>query len=316
MTAPLPTVSIIITVYNKGKTVERAIKSAIGQSYRNCEVIVIDDCSTDKSLETIQKYHDQVKVIINDKNLGHIASRKIGVEKSFGDYITFLDADDRFDSETIENCIKSGINQPDIIQMQIKQRVTSFNIPISYKCNYNKDMAFEACLYDEMLFPIQCWGKLYHRNIIENSTPIVYSGFWGEDRLFNLPIMANSPQIIYAPNATYNYYWGGNSKVFNENNIEEYKQVYTIKINFLKSDSHKSIKNKIQQELIQLLEYDIRQRINSNKFTENEIKCWIKTELAKDFWKDVSIGANPEELYYRNKNSIKRIVKKYIGKIL
>lgn len=309
-----PLVSIIITSYNKGKTLERAINSAINQSHKNCEVIVVDDCSTDNSYDIITQYQKQINLIKNPNNIGLIASRQVGINNCSGDYITFLDADDKLNRNAIKNCINSANPQTDIIQMKIIQRVTRFNIPISYNCNYNTVRAFDACLYDERLFPIQCCSKLYRRNVILNNEFIKYTVFWGEDRLFNLPIMKNNPNIIYVNNAIYNYYWGGNSNIFNENNIEEYKQVYSIKFDYL--NNNEIYIDQMQQEMLNLLEYDIRQRINCNKFSKNEIISWIDSELSNNFWADFHITETPEEIYSRNKKSIGRILKKYIRKIL
>lgn len=308
-----PLVSIIITSYNKGKTLERAIKSAINQSYKNCEVIVVDDCSTDNSFDIIERYQKQINTIKNPNNVGLVASRQVGINNCSGDYITFLDADDKLNRNAIKNCINSANPQTNIIQMKIIQRVTRFNIPISYNCKYNTERALDACLYNENLFPIQCWSKLYRRDLILNNRFIKYTGFWGEDRLFNLPIMKNDPNIIYVNNAIYNYYWGGNSNIFNENNIDEYKQVYSIKFNYL---NNKIYIDRMQLEMLNLLEYDIRQRINCNKFSESEIKSWIETELSKNFWADFHITETPEEIYSRNKKSIGRIIKKHIRNIL
>ncbi len=90
------TFSIILPVYNKEEFVAQAIESVLNQEYKNLELIVINDGSTDNSLYICEGYkHQDARVtIINQENSGVSKSRNVGIEKSNGKYIIFLDADD------------------------------------------------------------------------------------------------------------------------------------------------------------------------------------------------------------------------------
>ena len=89
-------ISIIVTNFNYSKFLDRAIRSAFVQNYPTdkFELIVVDDCSTDKSLEIIESYGDLISKIYLKDNVGLSKARNIGVEKSNGEYIIFIDADD------------------------------------------------------------------------------------------------------------------------------------------------------------------------------------------------------------------------------
>ena len=93
---PFPKVSIIMTVYNKSNYVEHSINSVLRQSYKNIELIIVEDCSTDNSLNIINKFQKihNIKILTNKINLGCYASRNIGISMSSGDIIGFQDADD------------------------------------------------------------------------------------------------------------------------------------------------------------------------------------------------------------------------------
>ncbi|MCQ2743730.1 MAG: glycosyltransferase [bacterium] len=90
-------VSIIITNYNKSDYIKEAIESAINQTYKNVEVVIIDDCSTDNSFDLIQNYKEKYNNIVcirNEQNRGVVYSRNLAINKASGYYILPLDADD------------------------------------------------------------------------------------------------------------------------------------------------------------------------------------------------------------------------------
>ena len=97
-------VSIIIRAFNNEKTLERAIKSSLGQNYpeEDFEVVVVNDGSTDKTLEIIKKFASVKNLrIVNQENQGHAQAANTGILSSQGDYIVFLDGDDEFDPDLL-----------------------------------------------------------------------------------------------------------------------------------------------------------------------------------------------------------------------
>ncbi|MBE6297977.1 MAG: glycosyltransferase family 2 protein [Bacteroidales bacterium] len=95
-------VSIVITAYNVGEWIEQSVFSALGQTQKNIEVIVIDDCSTDNTASVLEKIKDsRLKVIHNRKNRGAGLSRRAGIKAAKGDYILLLDGDDWLEKEYI-----------------------------------------------------------------------------------------------------------------------------------------------------------------------------------------------------------------------
>lgn len=88
-------ISVIMPTYNRGYIISLAIDSILNQTYRNIELIIIDDCSNDNTEEIISKYHDKrLKYIKLDKKNGANYARNIGLEKAKGKYISFQDSDD------------------------------------------------------------------------------------------------------------------------------------------------------------------------------------------------------------------------------
>ena len=310
-------VSIIITSYNKEKTIARAINSALNQSYKNCEVIVVDDCSTDKSLLICQKYGDKINIISNAINKGLSYSRQEGIRQAKGEFITFIDADDYLDSNAIEKCIKmQKINNADIVQMKISRKIGKVGLTIPFRSKYNTNKALDSCLYDESLFPIQCWGKLYKAELLKSIHQMEYNGFWGEDRVFNLSLFSSNPKIVYEASAKYNYSWGGStSSTFDINALQEYKHVYQIKYDWANANGYEQHIPSMQNELIELLKYYIRHLINSGIMLQNGAIEYLQNELEQPFWNSFKLPST-QDLYSIENRSFSRILKKNISNLI
>lgn len=96
-------VSIIIPLYNEEKYIKECVRSVVNQTYKNIEIIVIDDKSTDNSLNELKSIKDKrIKIIELKENKGVSNARNIGIKEATGDYICFLDSDDYWVKDKIE----------------------------------------------------------------------------------------------------------------------------------------------------------------------------------------------------------------------
>ncbi len=88
----MPLISIIVPLYNAEKYIETCINSILTQTFQNFEVIVVDDCSTDRSLEIVRNYQDpRIKIIHQFTNSGESSSRNLGLANARGKYVYFMD---------------------------------------------------------------------------------------------------------------------------------------------------------------------------------------------------------------------------------
>ena len=101
-------VSVVIPVYNREDTIQRAVDSVLNQTYSNIEVLVVDDGSKDNSLEMLKKYHNdnRVKIFCQEFNQGANAARNRGIREAKGEYIAFHDSDDEWLPDKLEKQIK------------------------------------------------------------------------------------------------------------------------------------------------------------------------------------------------------------------
>lgn len=111
--------SIIVPVYNVEKYINECLSSLINQTYKNIEIVVINDGSSDNSLSLIEEYSridDRIRVI-DQKNMGLGYTRNVGIDNAVGDYILFVDSDDYISLNTCEEieAVLSYNNEVDII---------------------------------------------------------------------------------------------------------------------------------------------------------------------------------------------------------
>ena len=134
-----PKFSIIIPVYNQEKYIKRVITSIQNQSYKNIEIIFVDDASKDNSVKEIKKYQikdKRITLIRHNVNKGTFITRNDGASISHGEYITFIDPDDLFYENILKNLNKAIkiYNYPDIIKFEAFHK--SYNITKIYKYRY------------------------------------------------------------------------------------------------------------------------------------------------------------------------------------
>lgn len=133
-----PLVSVVIPTFNRAKVVTRAIDSVLEQTYRNREVLVVDDGSTDDTADVLRSYRDRI-VYIQQKNTGPSAARNRGIRESKGEFIAFLDSDDLWLATKLERQVglltDAGPETPcclcdSLIRMPGGQERSSFDIAL------------------------------------------------------------------------------------------------------------------------------------------------------------------------------------------
>ena len=113
----MPKFSIVIPVYNVEDYIERCLESIKKQTFKDYEVIVVDDGCTDKSIEIAKQY--DVKVI-KTEHVSVSEARNVGVKHTKGEYLIFLDSDDYWDNDLLNEINKSLDNNPDLVRFQVR----------------------------------------------------------------------------------------------------------------------------------------------------------------------------------------------------
>jgi teichuronic acid biosynthesis glycosyltransferase TuaG len=159
-------VSIITPTYNSAKYIAETIQSVQNQTYLNWEMIIVDDCSNDKTVEIIKNFMDEdhrIHLLQLNKNSGAAKARNFGIGKITGKYITFLDADDIWFSDFIENSIET-INK------------TGVNFVFSSYKRSNEDLEF---VYSDFIVP----EKVTYTDILKTNSISCLTAFINVDAL-------------------------------------------------------------------------------------------------------------------------------------
>ncbi len=250
-----PKVSLIIPIYNADRYIERTIKSALHQSYKNLEIILVDDGSFDKSSAICKMYVDRYENIFYyyQKNKGVSSARNLGMEKSTGDYIIFLDADDLMGERVVEDLIKNYRNDA-LTSVQIK-RVDSRGKErnVSRRTIYSE----RDIIHDIMTDKLQgfVWGFIFKKNMcVEFDERINYC----EDVVFILNyIIKNKIKCMIFLNKCESYYyycWNGNSITNSKDNLLKRMQEIDVAMNIIKKMAKKNEIRLIDNREVELLE--------------------------------------------------------------
>lgn len=204
-----PYISIVIPVYNVHQFLGDCINSVLGQTYKDFELILVNDGSTDRSLEICRQYADaDPRIVVIDKpNSGVGSTRNVGIDASRGQWITFIDSDDRVACDYLESMAMAICDNTDFVQSGI----------IFFDNDSGNEIGREVLPEKRTLYrndPVQCFemaimplitspvSKLYRRDIL-NHNGIRFDTMLsvGEDRDFNLAyinVIDRACSIAYA----------------------------------------------------------------------------------------------------------------------
>lgn len=228
----MPKISVIVPVYNVEKYLERCLESLINQTFKDIEIIVINDGSTDRSLGLlveIQKRDNRIKVI-DKNNEGLSQTRNRGINNSTGEYITFVDSDDWIDLNML-SALYSKISKDgsDISMCSYKREYMDKSLP--KQLNLPDEILLDSkkaskYMYRRIVGPVgnelekpenldslvTAWGKLYRTDLlVKNSVEFIDTKLIGtEDLLFNIYAFKYTSKVSVIDEPLY-HYWKGNS---------------------------------------------------------------------------------------------------------
>ena len=210
-----PLISVIIAIYNPGKHLRKCLDSIVNQTYKNLEIILVDDGSTDSSLSVCKEYAEKDnRIIVHHKeNSGVSSTRNEGIKLAHGDYFSFIDSDDYLELDAYEYMIEL-MEKHNVDAVNYEHFVTYTDRETVHKLKDENYGLFDRkqAMYQLVHKVMFAWNKLFSRRIIEN--------VWfdeeiarGEDSLFAILAFDKADKIWFEKRPLYHYIQSENSAV-------------------------------------------------------------------------------------------------------
>lgn len=290
--------SIIIPFFNSEKTLEKAIESVLKQSCTNYEIILVNDASTDTSMDIVGNYRakENVKIISNKKNRLVGYSRNKAIDLADGDYLLFLDSDDFLEGNALYQLERRILkdNYPDIILFGYNEIHWNFNSKCtSYieslpNTEYISDDFFKDCLLGIKGFTGAPWNCIYSSEIVRKNNIRFAEGIYYEDTIFVIKAIWFAKTFCVLEKVIYNYNCltlGSIVRNGNEKKIYDLIKCYELIYDFL---DETEILDRYKNEyifrlitsciagIIQL--YIVSQKEHRNKSLRKEIKSLLHSD--------------------------------------
>lgn len=203
-------VSVIVPAYNAEKSIERCVCSVLSQSYSNLEIIVVNDGSTDGTLDCIRKLaQEDSRIVVVDKcNEGVSVARNTGLDRAVGEFCCFVDADDWIDQDHIEKLV-SATSKADCVVSGYRKDAETGSVSCQlqekkYSLELMDDASITAFFVQGHIHP--CWNKLFRLDIIQKyHVRFPEHIHISEDSLFCLEYLRYCTKIHICGLPTYHY---------------------------------------------------------------------------------------------------------------
>ena len=299
-------VSVIIPVYNASKYLVKCLDSIRFQTYKDLEIILVNDASTDNSLAICQRYVslDSRFVLIDKKKNGGVEkARHDGIQKVTGDSVCFVDSDDWLELGAIER-MHTKLIETDADYVEIKMRrvldrhkfFTGTATPTILGIIEQPELfeKYYASFFGLDILSVNMCGKLYKSNLLKKA-PLPAGLAMGEDLYFNLCLFPSLKKIYIDAYVGYNYRFGGMTSHYNTHLYQDMKMLYQIKKQLIEKYNYTRVANCIRVEMRHVLLSDIRQKILFHYGTKEEIIRSIENELNDVIWIDQNLSKDKDK---------------------
>ncbi len=296
-------ISIVLPVYNAEKTIDRCIYSIISQSYKQFELIIINDASDDNSLEIINKYlnkDNRIVLINNNKNYGVSKSRNLGIKEATGEFITFIDSDDYYESNAIEKMYKLMVeNDVDAVRFSFNILKEDKKIEKKYNKKYDgnilkddKIKIFELDLINNRL-QAYLWLLITKTNIVKKIKFDENIGMM-EDTLWYLNFIKKIKNIYFSNEILYNYFVNVDSISNSERNTikriedvlylqDKYKEIFCNEQEFIQATT--GLLSVIIENILRLENSNIQRNLKKDFYNKMKQNSAYKMMISKSNYK-------------------------------
>ena len=335
-------ITIVVPIYNAEKYLDRCMQSILNQSFKNFEVILVDDGSNDGSKIICEKYKaiDKRVILLSKKNGGVSSARNSGIDLASGELIMFVDPDDYLEKDMLKRMY--DIYEKYKCDVVICDFETNSRKRCNITCTPNK-LIYRNDMMDDILLDVlkgenetYCWNKLYKMSLIKNNK-IYFENYniW-EDAIFNYRVYMNCSKVYYLPEKLYNYMVNstGLSSKYSKDKFDAANRMLDLKLSIVDTysiepklildeiykcfifDSIASIiqeyENKSKEERISIYQNILRSKNIYNAFNYKKqyiIRPYIYGNIEKNMRLNNIAGINRNVISYCYKQRIRNYLK-------
>ena len=252
-------ISVIIPVYNVEKYIKRCLESVINQTYKDIEIIIIDDGSTDNSgiiCEEYSKRDKRIKVV-HTENAGAARARNIGLDMAKGEYISFIDSDDwimlNFLSTLLYLCKDNDADIAKCETIDVKDENFKINNNNTEIKIYNSKEIMNSIYSQPKLFNVAVMNKLYKRKIFENLR--FKEGIINEDEDILCKVIYNAETIVITNQVLYCYFLSENSVTRSKFRVKnlDILDIFKDRMEFLKNNGYIEIYRQTEAQYLRII---------------------------------------------------------------
>lgn len=218
-------ISVIVPIYKVEQYIAQCLDSIVNQTYKDLEILCIDDCGTDKSMEIVESYaagDERIKIIRHEKNKGLGCARNTGLEHATGKYIACVDSDDWIDVTMLEKAVEK-LEELDLDSVWVKvntylEQEDRYSTDNYYKGLFEQKGGIIEITKDNInSFPVNAWNKVYRADFIKQNKIHWSKGLLYEDLEFYYQFYTKSHKTYLIDELLYFYRWR-TSSIMNQTN--------------------------------------------------------------------------------------------------
>lgn len=259
-----PLVTISIPIFKCEKFIIRCLESVKNQTYKNLEIVLVNDCTPDDSMLLVKNFMDAnpdltIKIIEHQENSGLSVVRNNGIKASTGKYLFFLDSDDEITTDCIELLVKKAEKTDAQIIIAQNRWINTFDnttkdfgFPtITEKKYYNNNLEIFS-VYSKGGFPSSSWNKLFKKDFIVDNQIYFVPGLFAQDELWFFHLLLKTDTLAIIDDITYLYYLHGESVIFNrkKKNFENYLTILEYLTKSYKEEKNSELKMLVKNKII------------------------------------------------------------------
>lgn len=314
-------VSIIVPIYNVEKYVGECIQSLIDQTYKNVEIILVDDGSPDRSGEICDEYaaRDSRIKVIHKENGGPSLARITGISASNGDAIMTIDGDDWLDFDTVSKCVEKMRDEVDLVMFSYVKEYPNVSIEahvlegdLVFNAEDSEDGVYRrlfGLVGDELAHPERlasigsCCMKLYRRELALKGRDFHTDDIGSsEDTLFNMYALHGVRGVVYIDKCFYHYRKLGTSitSTYRPHLVEQWERLYSIIGGIIEEKGlseryREAFSNFVALNVIGLGANEFSNRERGFFYKKRRIRAFLRNERIKNALRTLDCSAMPRK---------------------